>query len=237
MEKFSFRDDIQGLRALAIISVLIFHINPGVLPGGYIGVDIFFTISGFVISQSISRSYNSNSFSLANFYYNRFRRLYPALLATVAATFVVGLFLFPPFLLVQLSKSSIYSLSPIAVVNFYFMLEAGYWSGDSITKPLLHVWSLAVEDQFYLIWPCLMLLLLRGSNSSQKKLLIWISVVTIFGVALSEIGTIYWPIPAFFMVPFRIFEFSIGALVVFLPTRWKPNYIWSTVLVMSLGVV
>jgi peptidoglycan/LPS O-acetylase OafA/YrhL len=216
--KAGYREDVQGLRAIAVLAVILFHIDHNFLPGGYIGVDVFFVISGYVISRSIRRSMEEGSFSIWQFFYARLRRLYPAALVTIAVCLLIGAFIFPPSPMMQLAKSAVFSIVPVSLANFYFMMDAGYWSADSITKPLLHMWSLAVEDQFYLVWPLVAVLLFRAT---WRGALIGIASIVFFGAIVSEIGVRWAPTGAFFMTPFRIFEFAIGAALVLTEGRYR----------------
>jgi len=143
---------IQALRALSLILVLVFHLSPDFLPSGYLGVDAFFAISGFVITLLITRGIENDTFSLRQFYWSRAFRLLPALFVTVLFTiifFKVGIGYSDDFF--NLLKSSIATL--FSVSNVFFYTESGYFSDSSLAKPLLHTWSLGVEEQFYLFFP------------------------------------------------------------------------------------
>ncbi len=150
---------IDGLRGIAILLVLLFHLFPKQFSFGYVGVDIFFVLSGFLITQIIYTKLKSNTFSFAEFYRNRVRRIFPAMLIVLASTLLIGyLFLFPNELTVlgrHVQSSSLF------YQNFRLISEAGYWDKASTLKPLLHFWSLSVEEQFYLFWPILILILYR----------------------------------------------------------------------------
>lgn len=204
-----YRADIDGLRALAVLVVVLFHLGFQQLEGGFIGVDVFFVISGFLITQIIETQIDHRKFSLRAFYVRRIRRLIPAMLVTVLTTFIFSLIILAPADFVGFAKSSIGAA--FSVSNFVFFDEAGYWDGASELKPLLHTWSLGVEEQFYLIWPALLLLTHRFV-SRERKWLIYLGL-TILGIGFSELGLRRNPSAAFFLTPFRIFEFSIGALI------------------------
>ncbi|MDD5405350.1 MAG: acyltransferase family protein [Sulfurovaceae bacterium] len=150
---------IDGLRGIAILLVLLFHLFPAQFSFGYVGVDIFFVLSGFLITQIIYTKLKSNKFSFAEFYRNRVRRIFPAMLIVLASTFLIGyLFLFPSELAAlgrNIQSSSLF------YQNFRLMGEAGYWDEASTLKPLLHFWSLSIEEQFYLFWPILILILYK----------------------------------------------------------------------------
>ena len=148
-----YRPDIDGLRAVAILSVLGYHAFPDLLPGGFVGVDVFFVISGFLISSIIFASFEKESFSYVEFYTRRIRRIFPALAVVLAVTFALGWFLLLPDEFKQLGK---YTAAGAGFVsNLVSWNEAGYFDNASDTKPLLHLWSLGVEEQFYIFWPLL----------------------------------------------------------------------------------
>jgi peptidoglycan/LPS O-acetylase OafA/YrhL len=151
----AYRADIDGLRAVAVLSVLVFHVAPSALPGGFLGVDIFFVISGYLISLILLREQADGRFRFGAFYARRIRRLFPALLAVLIATLGFGAFaLFAD----EYERLARHAYSAIAfVLNFRLMGEAGYFDVASSAKPLLHLWSLSVEEQFYLAWPIVLL--------------------------------------------------------------------------------
>ena len=204
---------IDGLRAIAVLAVLLFHADIdkdlGVFQGGFIGVDIFFVISGFLITRMILGALNEQSFSFGEFYVRRARRLFPALFVTIATSFCIGVFLYPPDELERLGGAALNAT--LSLSNFYFWLESGYFDADAYTKPLLHTWSLGVEEQFYLFWPVLLVLLSRFLSSRTLKF----SLVALFILSLivSEVFISTAPVAAFYLTPFRVFEFSFGALI------------------------
>lgn len=222
---------VDGIRAIAVLSVLLFHVNPSWLPGGFVGVDIFFVISGYLITRLIKLEIDETQrFDFKRFYIRRFKRLYPALLFVLLITFLVAFAIFSPTSFQRFGgalSSSIFSVS-----NIFFWLESDYFDTASQFKPLLHTWSLAVEEQFYLVWPLLIVLLYRCGT---KIVLYSIFLIGIFSLLLNfEFGSgeIAWiskeafPLittwfengksTIFYNLPFRVFEFVIGALVVFL---------------------
>jgi peptidoglycan/LPS O-acetylase OafA/YrhL len=147
-----YRADIDGLRAVAILSVIAYHYYGKHVPGGFIGVDIFFVISGFLISSLIIDAVALNRFSYIDFYSRRIRRIFPALLLVLIAVFIAGaLVLYPPEY--RLLKKFVIS-SILFVSNFAAWTQAGYFAGGSRATPLLHLWSLGVEEQFYLFYHC-----------------------------------------------------------------------------------
>ncbi len=155
--KTAYRPDIDGLRAIAVMSVVLFHAFPEWIPGGFIGVDVFFVISGFLISGMLFDQAAQGRIDLIDFYARRIRRIFPALIVVLAASLIVGWLIFLPADLVRLGKSTIASAAFAA--NFYFWFQSGYFSPDAHTFPLLHMWSLGVEEQFYIAWPLLIIAL------------------------------------------------------------------------------
>lgn len=149
----SYRADIDGLRALAVLAVVGFHAFPEVLKGGFIGVDIFFVISGYLISGIILAGLQQGNFNFWTFYQRRLVRIFPALLLVIAASFALGWLLLQPAEFKLLGKHIL--SGAIFASNFVYWQEAGYFDAAADTKILLHLWSLAVEEQFYVVWPLL----------------------------------------------------------------------------------
>jgi peptidoglycan/LPS O-acetylase OafA/YrhL len=162
----NYRPDIDGLRAIAVLSVVFYHAGLG-FPGGYVGVDVFFVISGYLITALILKDLERGSFSMANFWERRIRRIFPALAVMVAVTCVAGWFLLLPDDLAKLGASVI--AQSLLVSNFYFWRTTNYFGGANEEKPLLHTWSLAVEEQFYLIFPIALMAIWAFFNYRLKK--------------------------------------------------------------------
>jgi len=195
---------IDGLRGLAVLSVLLFHLDIPLISGGFTGVDVFFVISGFLITSHIRALIEAEKFSLIDFYARRARRLLPALAFTLVTTLIVGLFLLSAPQLEQLSKNTLHAF--FSVANIAFWLESGYFDSDAALKPLLHTWSLSVEEQFYLVWPVYLLLFTRRWSS------LVLIVPGIISLIIAQIWLMQNPSLVFFMMPFRICEFALGAL-------------------------
>lgn len=210
--KLSFRNDILGLRGWAILFVLIYHFFPTILPKGYLGVDIFFVISGFLITSIFL---TSKHYSYSEFIKKRIIRLVPSILVTILLCIVVSLIIFLPFDLKNLSNSTIYSL--ILVPNFYFLLNGGYFGGINELKPLLHFWSLGIEIQFYIFYP---LFLIFIKNQFKSHFLLFILLISIISFSLNFFFISYDKIN-FFMLPNRIWQFCLGSSIFFL---LKLNY-------------
>ena len=202
-----YRSDIDGLRALAVLPVVIFHIEAGWLPGGYVGVDVFFVISGFLITSIIQGEIERDTFTLADFYERRIRRILPALLTVVAASFAVCLVLFTQRDLYNVAQSVV--AAALFVSNVLFFLEAGYFDAASHTKPLLHTWSLAIEEQFYVVVPLVLMLLTRLS----RRPVVWIGGLTAASFVLCVSTTHLVPDAAFYLIPWRAWELGLGSLL------------------------
>lgn len=197
------RLEIQGLRALAVSVVILFHAGFGWAQGGYVGVDVFFVISGFLITYSLlKRKENRN---LGEFYIRRIRRLFPALLATVIVTFIASYIIMTKTDFSLMAKSSLYAI--VSLSNVGFWMESGYWDTTSHLKPLLHTWSLSVEEQFYLVWPALMIVLLKGG---KKFVFAFMLALVIGGMFAAQYFTPTMPSAVFYLTPFRAYQFAIG---------------------------
>ncbi len=157
-----YRRDIDGLRAFAVLSVVVFHAFPDLLPGGFVGVDVFFVISGYLITAILLREMNNNSFSLRDFYYRRIRRIFPALILVLFGCLVSGWFLLTPSEYKLLGKHAAGAAGFIS--NLIYLKEVGYFDVASSLKPLLHLWSLGVEEQFYIIWPFILVVAWRRNQ-------------------------------------------------------------------------
>lgn len=226
----SFIPSIEGMRSLAVLVVLLYHLDVTGFDGGFLGVDLFFVISGFIISRNILSDLHGGTFSLREFYIRRIRRLFPALLATVLLTLAVAVVIVPPVELANTSKSAIYALFSLA--NFNFWLESGYFDAAANTKPLLHTWSLSVEEQFYLFWPALILLL---ANTWRR------TVVAVVLLLLSLGSALLWrdrfPNGIFFLLPFRLHQLMAGALIAILSLRLSETWGNLSIFLASAGFV
>lgn len=147
----NYRPDIDGLRAFAVIFVLLYHAFPNFTPGGFIGVDVFFVISGYLISTNIYIGLKNKSFSFLDFYSRRIRRIFPALIVVLITVYFIGWLCLLPKEFELLGKHIL--ASTVFISNFSFWNEAGYFDVNSSFKPLLHLWSLGIEEQFYIFWP------------------------------------------------------------------------------------
>jgi peptidoglycan/LPS O-acetylase OafA/YrhL len=204
---FSYRPDIDGLRAVAILLVIIFHAFPKLLRGGFIGVDIFFVISGYLITSIILKNQSQNNFSLLDFYSRRIKRIFPSLIVVLTFCLVTGWFVLLSNEYELLGKHV--AAGSIYISNFVLQSESGYFDIDSELKPLLHLWSLAIEEQFYLVFP---LLLIVGKRFQISPLLI-IAASLIFSFLANVIQIQDKPTEVFFFPTSRAWELLIGSLI------------------------
>lgn len=206
MSTITYRPEIDGLRAVAVLGVVLFHLNPAILPGGFIGVDIFFVISGYLIASIVLKERASDTFSYANFWARRIRRILPALVFLLGTVMLVGWqTLFPPNL-------GVLARQVIGAVTFnanhvVLSLTGGYWGNTAESLPLLHTWSLAVEEQFYILFPLSIALLLRLGRPSQHRLAI---AFTASSLVLCIALTAWQPAYAFYLLPARAWEMAAG---------------------------
>jgi peptidoglycan/LPS O-acetylase OafA/YrhL len=203
-----YRSDIDGMRCLAVSSVFLFHLNNRLLPGGFTGVDIFFVISGFLITRIIATEMREGSFSMAGFYARRVRRIFPALFAVLFVTAVMAVVALGPEPYQRFFQEFRYSCLQIS--NFIFARERGYFEPASEMSLLLHTWSLGVEEQFYLVWPLLILVMFRLRRNSIVPIL---AGITLFSIIYSDYLCNHSPSTAFYMLPSRAWELGTGGLV------------------------
>jgi peptidoglycan/LPS O-acetylase OafA/YrhL len=212
---FRYRPEIDGLRAIAVMAVLLFHLDLG-LAGGYVGVDVFFVISGYLITKLVVRDLAEDGFSILTFWERRVRRIFPALFAMMAVTLVAGYFLLLPWDYEDLGRSV--TAMAAFVSNFFFLSQSGYFDGPAELKPLLHTWSLAVEEQFYLLYPALLALLWHRYRPGLQPVLI---ALWILSFVTSAVGVHQFPEATFYLLPTRAWELLTGALLALnvLPAR------------------
>lgn len=206
--KSKIRNDIQGLRALAVLSVVFNHAFPGLVPGGFVGVDIFFVISGFLIPRIIVHEIETGRFSIAAFYRRRARRILPALLVVLTVTLVAGWFLLSPIAYKELGRTTVSTM--LFASNFDFAHLTGYFDGAAELKPLLHMWSLAVEEQYYILFPPLLYLVWRRLGPGKAQILLW--GLALAALVVAEMGRIHDPLPSYFLLHTRAVELMVGTL-------------------------
>lgn len=220
IESFRYRPEVDGLRAVAVLAVVLFHAGLGV-PGGYVGVDVFFVISGFLITSLIIKDLEAGKFTLAQFWERRARRILPAIGVVVLATLVAGWFLLLPSDYSNLGRSAAWQA--VFGANFHYWLSTGYFAGAAEEMPLLHTWSLAVEEQFYMVVPLLLLGVFRLPRFRSRRILLSLFAA---GIAVSLVASIYGvarhPAAAFYLLPTRAWELLCGAFIALVPVKWIP---------------
>lgn len=205
-----YRGEIDGLRAIAVGPVILFHAGFSAFSGGFVGVDVFFVISGYLITTIIADEIAKGSFSVARFYERRARRILPALFVVILTCIPFAWWLMDPFEMKEFGQS-IFGTTTFSS-NIYFLMKTGYFDTASEVKPLLHTWSLAVEEQFYILFPLLLMVLWRFG----QRAVVWaIVAVALFSFILAEQLVRTAPSATFFLLHSRAWELCIGALVAF----------------------
>jgi peptidoglycan/LPS O-acetylase OafA/YrhL len=227
----SYRPDIDGLRALAVLSVLLFHAGLG-LEGGYVGVDVFFVISGYLITTLIVKDLETGRFTLLGFWERRIRRIMPPLVVVVLATVVAGWWLLLAEDYKELGQSVV--AQALLLSNVFFWRESGYFEQSADLKPLLHTWSLAVEEQFYLFFPLLLVALRKASRRLLWPVLV-LALVVSFGLG------VHWshtrPEAGFYLLPTRAWELLLGALLAMAPAAFSFPRRWMAELLGVAGLI
>ena len=207
MSQLRYRSDIDGLRAVAVLGVVIYHAFPWVVPGGFTGVDIFFVISGYLISGILYKGHRESNFSFKEFYARRIRRLFPALITVLLLCLGYGWLVLLPDEYQQLGKHV--AAGTLFIQNIVFWKESGYFDIAANLKPMLHLWSLAVEEQFYIFFPPLLVLLWK-----RPRVLIPAMIVLLVGTFIANVVMSYQAVVTdFFLTPYRAWEFLGGSLL------------------------
>ncbi|WP_368916411.1 acyltransferase family protein [Proteus mirabilis] len=219
MQSKKFRADINGLRAIAVLSVMFFHFNQELVPGGFAGVDVFFVISGFLMTSIIFRGLENNNFSLWNFLKARARRIVPALVTVISIVLALGYLFFEPLTYQLVGKHGFSSL--LFISNITYANEAGYFDADSFSKLFLHTWSLSVEWQFYIVYPIILLILSKLLSISTLKKIVVISAIIsfIFCIYLSSVNKTL----SYFMIYTRGWEMLLGGIAFLFPLSTTDN--------------
>lgn len=233
----SYRPDIDGLRAFAVLAVVVFHINREWLPGGFVGVDIFFVISGYLITGILHRNILQGGFSFSEFMMRRALRILPATLVMVFTVVIFGALFMLPLDATSISESAVASVFSLANVYFWLFLDHGYFAPTSDYVPLLHLWSLGVEEQFYIVWPWLLLLLTR---------LKWIGFALAFMLAACSfwLGDYYVMRDqsfAYYMLPSRAGQLLVGGGLYFMLLNFQrvnwPRHLGSVVGLAGMSIL
>jgi peptidoglycan/LPS O-acetylase OafA/YrhL len=223
----SYRPDIDGMRAIAVLGVLWYHIDPGTLGGGFVGVDVFFVISGFLITSLMIRDLGRDTFSIAGFYERRIRRILPALFCMMIVCIAAAWLLLLPQQMIDFAESAKYAA--ISLPNLHFLREIrDYFGPDVSLLPLLHTWSLGVEEQFYIVFPLLLMLLFRHLAGRQSRIAA-VSAIFIASLVAACAAVPSHSQEAFFLLPYRAWELMLGALLA-MAGPVSVGRIWSHVL-------
>lgn len=210
-----YRADVDGLRAVAVLSVIAFHINPRYLPGGFLGVDIFFVISGFLITGLLlAEAAETGKISILNFYRRRVQRIAPAFLSVLSFVLVAGFIIMLPEDFNKLLSSSVWSV--VSLANFYFnyIQDSGYFSPSSLEAPLLHIWSLGVEEQYYIFWPFIIIASLGILKAADKGRLLFFlfALIILISIIGSERALKHSSTFSYYMLPTRAWELLVGGV-------------------------
>ena len=209
------RPEINGLRAIAVLSIVFYHLGFSSFSGGYVGVDVFFVISGYLITRMLAVEMEQNGrIDFRRFYLRRMRRLLPAFFFTLCLTTVCAILFLSPRVLDKYGSSLLHSLFSIS--NIYFFTESGYFDIAASLKPLLHTWSLGVEEQFYLIWPFIFFI----AYYQRSLMPLFIAILGLFSLYFAHLLLYSNPTAVFYMTPFRVFEFALGGILVWF-TQYK----------------
>ncbi|WP_321448638.1 acyltransferase family protein [uncultured Cohaesibacter sp.] len=229
MSKMQYRPEIDGIRAIAVLSVVVFHSGLGLLKGGFLGVDLFFVISGFLITRILINDLESGNFSIITFYERRIRRILPALFVTLALSFMAAWYLMSPIHMEGFSRS----LVAVATFcsNILFWQESGYFDTAAELRPLLHTWSLAVEEQFYIFFPLFLMIAWRFGKKATLSLLALAFVVSL---AIAHWGVMNKPVAAFYLMPTRAWELLVGVFAAFMAQHMEKRQISQPLLMRNL---
>jgi len=212
--RLSYRPEIDGLRAVAVLSVFIFHLNHKWLPGGFVGVDIFFVISGYLITSILYSDCEESRFSLARFYQRRIARIFPAFITVALATVAAAAFVYSPQDFASAGANLV--AASLSVANLKYMLQGSYFQISPDAQPFLHYWSLSVEEQFYMIFPLLLILIFRHA---RRYLTLILALLGTGSLAACVLMTQVNPAWAFYLLPTRAWELGAGCLLAIIPSR------------------
>ncbi len=203
----SYLPEVDGLRAIAVGTVFLFHLSPAILPGGFVGVDIFFVVSGFLITQQLATHIHQGRFSILGFYQRRIARIAPAALAVILAVFAAAALLYMRIDVERTGSQGI--AAAVSAINFLLVFSGNYFDASAQSQPFLHYWSLAVEEQYYLFYPFALWWLLRRS----RRPILWLSLAALASFALCAVLSRTDQSVAYYLLPTRAWELIAGALL------------------------
>ena len=229
-----YRPEIDGLRALAVLAVAFFHISLPVFSGGYVGVDVFFVISGFLITSIIYKDFSNKNFSVINFWERRIRRILPALSVVIFFTLLFGLFFLVPNHFLDLGQSI--GTQSLFITNYMFWRESGYFDNPAQFKPLLHTWSLSVEEQFYVLLPIIFFVSKKFNKKIFRSLILSLLILSFL---LSVFYLENHKNSVFYFLPFRAWELLLGSCLAmnYIPTKKLNKYVVELVAFISIIII
>lgn len=219
-----YRADIDGLRAIAVLAVIVFHLNPNILPGGFVGVDIFFVISGYLITSIIYNDIKSKTFSYKDFYNRRIKRILPIFFVVLFATIIASALVMMPEDFKFMMRSAFSTI--IFSSNIFFSTNVNYFAQDVKEYPLLHTWSLSTEEQYYFIFPIIIFLLAKLSGFNVKRILVGLSVIALLSFSLAIYSRFNAELSKFnyYYLPSRAWEMMIGSCIAVYKSRNTNSY-------------
>lgn len=235
-KSINYQPHIDGLRAIAVLSVLVFHLDKSWLPGGFVGVDIFFVISGYLITSILTREIDQKRFSLKHFYTRRIKRILPVYFTVAASSLITGIIILAPSELIKVAESLLASV--VFLSNYYFYFNVGYFGGQADLMPLIHMWSLAVEEQFYIFWPIVLMILAAIASPLWRTVVIWAIFLTSFIISLMLSSS--HPDFSYYAIMTRTYELMVGALFAIYMERAKalPKVsVWMAFATLILSVI
>lgn len=213
----NYQPEIDGLRALAVLAVIFFHAGFTVFSGGFVGVDVFFVISGYLITSLILTEKHIGHFSLLSFYERRARRILPALFFMMLVCLPMAWFVLLPDQLIDFSKSL--QAVPVFISNIFFWKNTGYFSANTLEKPLIHTWSLGIEEQYYLLFPLFIMVFWKLGH---RKLGLAIAILLVLSLGVSDFLVRHHPASGFYLIPPRAWELLTGSVLAFIPFKNSP---------------
>jgi peptidoglycan/LPS O-acetylase OafA/YrhL len=224
-----YRSEIDGLRAIAVLPVIIYHAGLAICPGGFVGVDVFFVISGYLITSILALEMDAGRYSVLGFYERRIRRLFPALVGLLIVCTVISTLLMMPQDLKEYGQSAF--ATALSASNIYFWLKVGYFESSAVSRPLLHTWSLGVEDQFYVVFPIVLMGAARLFKNCWRRV---IDLLLVASLVFSAFEVRSHPESAFYLLPSRMWELLLGS---WLATRpWAPGPRWRREALAAVGL-